>query len=82
MKINKTKFEEYLQNEEILSFESIEEYLKFINEERRLFYSYEYKTDFATLEEAKQLGWKYQLEYNDKVYWILYEHCLDVYEEK
>lgn len=82
MKINKEKFVEYLQNEDIMLFESTGEYLKFINDERKLFYSYEYPNDFTTLEEAKQLGWKYQLEYNGKIYWILYECCLDLYEDE
>lgn len=82
MKINEKKLEEYLYLEEIERFDTLEEYLHFINEERRLFYSKEYPSDFTTFEDAKRLGWKYQFEHKGKYYWIYFDACLDVYEEE
>ena len=82
MKINEAKLKEYLELEEIERFDSLEEYLHFINEERRLFYNKEYPTAFTTFEDAKRLGWKYQFEYKCFYYWIYFDACLDVYEEE
>ena len=82
MKINESKLKEYLNNDEIERFDSLEEYLHFINEERRLFYFHTFPNEFKTFEEAQEIAWKYQFEYNGAYYWIYFDECLDIYEEE
>ena len=82
MKINESKLKEYLYNDEIERFDTLEEYLQFINEERHLFYYKEYPKPFRTFEEARALGWKYQFEHKGAYYWIYFDECFDVFEEE
>ena len=81
MRINDAKLKEYIEDEGILEFDTVEEYLAFVNEERFYNWADIYPHDFTNLEETKQLAVEYQLEHNGKVYWILFDDCLDVYEE-
>lgn len=82
MKINESKLKEYLNNDEIERFDTLEEYLHFINEERRIFYHDCHPNDFTTFEAARALGWKYQFEHKGSYYWIYFDECLDIYEEE
>ena len=80
MRINEAKLKEYIEDEGILEFDTIQEYLDFVNEERFYNWADIYPHDFTSLEETKQLAVEYQLEHKGKVYWILFDACLDVYE--
>lgn len=80
MKINEEKLKEYIADEEIEVFETEKEYLDFVNAERKLFWSFEHPNDFKSFEETKNFGAEYLFKYSNKYYWILFEHCLDIYE--
>lgn len=80
MEINEKLLNQYIENDEVYVFDSEEEYLDFVNTERRMFWADVHPIDFRAFEETKALGGEYLFKYQDKYYWIAFEHCLDVYK--
>ena len=78
--MNETKLNQYIEDDEVYVFDSESEFLEFVNEERRTAWTDVHLYDFQTFEETKAFGGEYFLKYNDKYYWIAFEHCLDIYE--
>ena len=80
MKINESKLQAYIEDESILEYDTTEEYIKEMNIER-LGYPKDYPNEFKTLEDVKKMAGEYQFTYKGKVYSILFDEALDVYED-
>lgn len=63
----------YLEREMLLSFNHEQEYLDFINHERVCNWLDIYPNTFETLEQAKMLADKYQIEHEGNVYFALFD---------
>lgn len=80
MKINEAKLREYVDDEEIYEFETEQDLLKEINEERFQFWNNEYPNDFKAFEELEPFAGEMVFKHKNKYYWILCTECLDIYE--
>lgn len=79
MKINEMKLAEYVADNEVYEYETEQELLKEINEERFLFWSNEYPNEFKAFEELEPFAGEMVFKYKNKYYWILCTECLDLY---
>lgn len=78
--INEMKLQAYVENEEIYEFDTEQEFLDFVNAERRVSWSDQFPNDFRTFEETKAVDGKFLFSHKGKYYWIAFDGCLDIYE--
>lgn len=77
--INESKLEEYIEDESIMKYDSLEEFLGEMNIDR-LMYEEQFPNEFTSFEDVVAFSGHYTFMHDQVIYWISYDHALDVYE--